>query len=191
VKIPFHEVVARVSARLAERGVPARVIGAGALAVHGVSRATRVLDLLVVDAAILRPAWWADLDLPGFVIDVRRGDVDDPLLGVVRIEAEDDDEDPGEQLDLVVTPGAWSRAILERPATDLRTGESPLPVVSPADRILLKLYAGGPGDGWDIDALLAVAPHRDALVREVAGGVDALPPRCARMWTRLTTAAES
>ncbi len=49
----FDDACDRVLGRLEERGVGVRVVGAAALAAHGVSRSTRDLDLLVVDRTVL------------------------------------------------------------------------------------------------------------------------------------------
>lgn len=59
-----------------------------------------------------------------------------------------------------------------------------LPVVSAADLVLLKLYAGGALDAWDIEQLLA-AGDRDRLVSVVDGAVAALPPSARELWQRL------
>jgi hypothetical protein len=67
-------------------------------------------------------------------------------------------------------------------ATLLRIGDSTLRVARAADLILLKLYAGGPQDAWDIDQLLDV----DAtLVAEVEVGLSSLPEECAVLWRRI------
>ena len=56
-----------------------------------------------------------------------------------------------------------------------------VPVVTTSDLILLKLYAGGPQDLWDIEQLLADA---DGEVRgEVDLRVRALPLECRQQWT--------
>ena len=68
-----------VSSELGGRGVPHALIGAGALAVHGVSRSTFDLDLLATDRAVLAPAFWTPLATRGDAVDVRVGDDDDPL----------------------------------------------------------------------------------------------------------------
>jgi hypothetical protein len=62
-----------------------------------------------------------------------------------------------------------------------------LPVISPADLILLKLYAGGSQDGWDIEQLLA-GDSRLALVEEVEARLDRLPAECRRLWARIVGA---
>jgi hypothetical protein len=50
--------------------VPFAVVGAAALAVHGVSRATRDVDVLVIDPTCLSAATWAPLQQPGVAWDV-------------------------------------------------------------------------------------------------------------------------
>ena len=70
--------------------VPFALIGAAALAIHGVSRSTLDIDLLVTDRRVLDPSHWTALpDRIG--CDVRPGDSADPLAGVIRFRA------PGER----------------------------------------------------------------------------------------------
>jgi hypothetical protein len=70
-----------VSRELTARGLPHALIGAGALAVLGVSRSTFDLDLLVTDRAVLAAAFWAPFAGQGGEVDLRVGDDDDPLAG--------------------------------------------------------------------------------------------------------------
>lgn len=51
-----------------------------------------------------------------------------------------------------------------------------------ADLVLLKLYAGGPQDAWDIDQLLDVDT---TFAREVEARIPALPEGCAALWRRV------
>jgi hypothetical protein len=84
-------------------------VGAAALAVHGVSRATRDLDLLVTDAACLAESTWTTLREQGVTATIRRGDADDPLAGVVRLAA------AGEApVDLVIGRAGWQARVLAR-----------------------------------------------------------------------------
>ena len=55
----------------------------------------------------------------------------------------------------------------------------------PADLMLLKLFAGGPQDAWDIDQLLDVVP---AAVPEVEASLAALPADCRSLWRRILEA---
>jgi hypothetical protein len=59
-------------------------------------------------------------------------------------------------------------------------------VVQAADLILLKLYAGGSQDKWDIEQLLAVRP---ALVQDVTPRLDVLSGREKRLWAVLVPRA--
>lgn len=165
-----------VAALLRRRAVAQAVIGAAALAAHGVSRATADLDLLIVDAACLDVGVWEELSSRGVHVDVRAGDFDDPLAGVIRISR------PGEgAVDVIVGRSAWQRDLLAR--SELRPiGGATLPVVRPADLVLLKLYAGGPQDAWDIDRLLQL----DASIpSEVEARLGELPADCGELWRRI------
>jgi hypothetical protein len=148
------------------------------MAVHGISRSTRDLDLLVVESDALHAAMWAPLSRAGFEVDVRRGVDDDPLAGVVRITA------PGARgIDVVVGKSPWQRGLVARATLTVIDGER-VPVARAADLILLKLYAGGPQDAWDVAQLLE-SGDRDALVSEVDGALPALPGEARRLWDRI------
>lgn len=167
-----------VSGELAARGIAHGLIGAGALAVHGVSRSTFDLDLLVTDRKILARAFWDPLTGRGAVADVRVGDDEDPLAGVIRVSS------PGERpVDVVVGRHAWQAEILTR-TTSVLVGGVPVPAVGRADLLLLKLFAGGPQDAWDIDQLLQVG-DRDLLVAEVEARLGPLPAEAAARWRRI------
>jgi hypothetical protein len=55
------------------------------------------------------------------------------------------------------------------------------PAVRVEDLILLKLYAGGTQDRWDIEQLLA-RPDRVELVERVEGRVRVLPEQARGLW---------
>ena len=171
-------VVGRVAAALQGARIAYALIGAGALTVHGVTRATHDLDLLVVDPSCLQSELWHDLQGQGVALEIRKGDLTDPLAGVVRFRS------PGEvPLDLVVGKFKWQREILER-ATLRATQDGEMPVVRSADLILLKLFAGGAQDGWDVQQLLE-GEDRDELVAEVERLLPGLPSRAAKLWRRI------
>ena len=135
----------RVWRLLTEHGIPCALIGAAALAARGVARSTYDIDLLVADPRVLDPNLWAAARTADTRVDIRRGDIDDPLGGVVRVEQ------PSQRpVDVVLGKHGWQREMLSR-AEPVPGGP---PVVLPADLILLKLYAGGPQDLWDIRELL-------------------------------------
>jgi hypothetical protein len=57
-------------------------------------------------------------------------------------------------------------------------------VVTPADLVLLKLYAQGPQDSWDIEQLLSsVGPT--GLIAAVEASLSALPEDARRLWSRI------
>ena len=160
---------------LSNRGVSFAVIGASAMAVHGVSRSTADVDFLTTDRRVLDESFWSDWQ-SGY--EVRRGDDEDPLAGVVRLES------PGlRQVDIVVGRSAWQQSLVEgaRAVTVQTTG---LPVVDAAGLILLKLFAGGSQDRWDIEQLLAANP-RTELARVVEERINALPRGAQRLWDNL------
>lgn len=148
------------------------------MAVHGVSRSTHDIDILVVDAGCLQPETWEGLESEGIVVTVRRGDADDPLAGAVRLTG------PGQaMLDVIVGRSPWQSGVLERGAERQIEGVT-VPVAGVADLILLKLYAGGSQDMWDIEQLLA-GPGRAALVAGVEATLAALSDDARRLWARI------
>lgn len=165
----------RVAAVLRQARIPHALIGASALAAHGVPRSTADQDLLVLDPRCLDATLWADLRAAEVQIEIRRGDAEDPLAGVVRFEA------AGElPVDLVVGKSGWQIPVLE--AAEPRGGE--IPVVKASHLILLKLYAGGPQDAWDIQQLLATG-ERPRLIAEVERELGRLPAEPRALWQRI------
>jgi hypothetical protein len=170
--------LAEVLRVLERERVPHALIGAAALAIHGVSRSTADIDILSVDATILRREAWAELERPGRVLRVLKGDAEDPLAGSVRLG------EGSEIVDVVVGRNAWEREIIEA-AEPLSLGELKVPVVRPAGLVLLKLHAGGPKDAWDIRALLEVLDDPAEVEAEVERVVPRLPAAARHLWSRL------
>lgn len=147
---------AGLCAHLSRRGIPFALIGAVALAAHGVARYTADVDLLTLDDSVLRPAFWEGFDGPA--PELRRGDADDPLAGVARFALVP-------QHDLIVGKSAGARLALAQPET--RPG-LPCPVAGPLALLALKAEAGAPQDAHDARALLeaqALLGHRDLAER--------------------------
>jgi len=162
-----------IAAVLEQTGIPYALVGAAALAVHGVSRSTFDQDLLVTDRRALNPDMWRELR--DVSVDVRRGDSDDPLAGVIRFTASGQRD-----VDIIVGRHAWQSSMLAR-ARPVSLGEQTIPVVGVSDLILLKLYAGGIQDRWDITQLLAASGSPE-VVADVERVLADLPDRCAEMW---------
>ena len=146
------------------------------MAVHGVTRSTRDLDLLVVAAGGLTADFWASVRDQGVSVSLRRGGADDPLAGVARFTLAG--ENP---LDLIVGKSAWQAGVLAREAT---IQGARVPVASRADLVLLKLYVAGPQDAWDIEQLL-VGPERVEVIAQVEATLRELPPESRSLWARI------
>jgi hypothetical protein len=164
-----------VTGVLRARRIPFALIGATAMAVHGVSRSTADIDLLTTDAAALDEALWTGLP-SRIAVDIRRGDAADPLAGVVRFRAAGEPD-----VDVMVGRGVWQTGCVTRAAVRI---DGDLPVATRADVILLKLYAGGPQDAWDITQLLDADVGREA-VAAVDARVASLPGEAQALWGRL------
>jgi hypothetical protein len=167
----------QITDHLEREQIPFALIGAAALAVHGISRSTLDIDLLVCDRRVLDDDFWAPFAAT-VVIDIRRGDAVDPLAGVVRCRA-----DGQRDVDVVVGKHRWQADIIDR-ADPTRRGNRQVPTARVADLILLKLYAGGSQDRWDIEQLLGRG-DRETVVRTVGERLEALPPSAQRMWRTL------
>ena len=172
-------VLAAVTALLTAHRTRFALIGAAAMAVHGVSRATSDLDLLVVNVECLQTSYWKSSELGGADVAIHAGDVDDPLAGVIRIR----ESEASQPLDLVVGRGPWVPAVLQR-AREAEIEGVRLPVATPSDLILLKLYAGGSQDAWDIEQLLA-AGDSAAIGAAVERELPALPTEARHLWRRI------
>jgi len=146
------------------------------MAAHGVIRATLDTDVLVVDGAVLDGVVWKEALPDGTDLEIRVGDADDPLAGMVRMRG------GMEIVDLVVGRGSWQRAMLSR-ATPVTTPDGELPVVDRADLILLKLYAGGPQDRLDIQLLMDRA--EGAVAASVEERISSAPNIVQKNWTAL------
>lgn len=168
-----------MTALLRERRVLFAVVGAAAMASYGVSRSTRDVDILVVDRACLDREAWASLERAGIRVDIHRAGVDDPLDGAVRAAA-GRGESP---VDIVVGRERWQREILDRARPGTVDGVS-VPVATAADLVLLKLYAGGSQDAWDVEQLLQ-SGDRTTLIAQVDAVMPSLPPDSQALWARI------
>jgi hypothetical protein len=127
---------------LTRRKIPFVLIGAVALAIHGVARFTADVDLLTTDQSVLERGFWASYQGP--VPESRTGGGEDPLLGVVRFATMP-------QHDLIVAQSPGARLALDE-AVSLEG--LPCLVASPLALLALKAEAGAPQDAYDSRALL-------------------------------------
>lgn len=151
------------------------------MAALGASRSTQDLDILTTDRTTLRSTFWRRLEESGTVVEIRTGDINDPLVGVVRLTRNGD-----RPVDVIVGEGSWQERILGSASRRL-VAEVQVPVVDEIGLILLKLYAGGPQDRWDIEHLLGIATDREKLQADIASRAAELPSRCGRLWSRIIT----
>lgn len=162
------------SQELAAREIAHALIGAAAMAAHGVVRGTDDVDLLVLERSVLEPGAWERLRRTGVSVEARPGDDADPLAGVVRLST------PSETLDVVVGRSAWMKGVLQR-ATPTQIGAGAIPLVTVADLILLKLYAGAARDLYDVQELLALG-DRQAIEAAVEHELGSLPGDARDEW---------
>jgi hypothetical protein len=168
--------LALVAATLTDAEVPHALIGASALAVHGISRSTLDIDLLVTDRRVLSLPFWRAVSTRA-AVEVRSGDADDPLAGVVRVSASGERD-----VDVIVGRGRWTADVIARARPPVRgTG---VPAVRADDLVLLKLFAGGSQDRWDIEQVLAL-PERDEIVAGVDERIGQLPVAARQLWQHL------
>ena len=160
---------------LAARNVQHALIGGRALAVRGHPRFTFDVDFLTVDTAVLKDSFWAGVREEGTSVDIRKGDFDDPLRGVVRIALAD-----GGMVDVVIAKYRWQSEVIKR-AEPVDVGDATVPVPRASDLILLKLFAGGHPDLSDVRSLLDT-PERNNTAAAVREHLAELPPECAAMF---------
>lgn len=160
------------------RGVASALIGGAALAAHGVLRATLDSDVLVLDRGLLDEAAWEPVRAEGISVTVYLGDLFDPLAGVVRLRADDE-----EAVDVVVGKQRFMEGILDRRRSFDLEGEA-IPIVEAADLVLLKLDANGTVDRHDIRLLLG--SDADGRLRSaVEQRLDTAPERLREAWRTL------
>jgi hypothetical protein len=164
-------------------GAPHALIGGHALAARGYPRFTVDVDLLTSDSRVLDTSVWAGLEREGAAIDIRRGDVDDPLAGVVHILLSDDTD-----VDLVLAKWKWESDVIERAELMSVAGVS-IRVTRTGDLILLKLAAGGFIDLQDAAALLALSDAEE-VIRDVESHIDDVRPDVRSLWQNLRAARE-
>jgi hypothetical protein len=175
---PPRSLLDRVTTILGDARIDAVLIGAAAMAAHGVARSTADLDLLVTDDRVLDPGFWSPRLGERVSTRIRRGGAEAKLAGVVTILAE------GERpVDLVVGRAPWLAELARRSSPRTVLG-SELRVAGRADLALLKLYAGGLQDAWDVLQLLA-SGDAVAMRREVELRLPSLPEGCRALWRDL------
>ncbi len=133
--------------------------------------------MLTTDRLVMQSRYWTEVAAAGGEVEIRHGDVADPLVGVVRVTR--GDERP---VDVIVGEGSWQERLLAE-ATVHEVAGTDVPVVDRVGLVLLKLYAGGPQDLWDILQLVATEP--ETLISLVDQRLPDVPARCALSWDKV------
>ena len=84
-------------------------------------------------------------------------------------------------VDLIVGKLAWQARAVER-AEELAEGP---PVVVAVDLVLLKLYAGGAQDFWDVEQILQL-PGAEAIGAQIEAELANLPEDIRDSWKAIT-----
>ena len=142
------------------------IVGAMAASVYGVIRASRDADALLSISVPALSGLEETFHRAGFRTELRRGDFEDPIRAVLKLEDRFDN-----QVDLLVgirgfDPAAFSRSI------ELAFNGEPLKFVSFEDFVAMKLFAGDPqGIAYAKCALeVALEPVDLNLLRKLAAG---------------------
>jgi len=179
VQLPEAALATDVALSLDRLNIPFMLVGAAALAVRGLSRGTHDIDFMTTDAGALRVEWKRELSA-GTTIDLRTGEYDDPLAGVVRFSREGSAD-----VDLVVARWAWQQKVIDRSeSVDLELFAARVPCVE--DLVLLKLEAGSFLDQRDAAQLIEI--HGARVVEGVDARIAELPSGVGEAWARLKAA---
>lgn len=136
---------------LTARKIPYAVIGAMAASVHGLVRASMDADAVLSLTILEIPTLEKKFGAAGFQTELRRGDPDDPISGVLTLA-----DTYNNRVDLLVgirglDPAAFSRTV------ELLFHGTALRVVGLEDFISMKIFAGGPQDLSDARAAIVAA----------------------------------
>jgi hypothetical protein len=144
------------------------VIGALAVSVHGVVRASQDADAVIHATAPELGKVGENLTGLGFKTDLRRGGVDDPIPALLLIN-----DKYGNRVDLLAGLKGMDASIYTRVVEVKIAGMAiPLRVACREDLIAMKAFAGGPQDLVDARRCIAVAAtNLDlGLLRRLASG---------------------
>lgn len=139
---------------LATRNTPYAVIGAMAASVHGIVRASMDADAVLSLTIQETPTLQREFKEAGFQTELRRGDPDDPISGVLSLT-----DAHGNRVDLLVGLRGLDQAAFSR-TVELHFHGTTLKVIGLEDFIAMKVFAGGPQDLADARAAISAAGDR-------------------------------
>ena len=147
------------------QNIPYAVVGALAASVHGAVRASMDTDLLLFAGMQKAENLRRDFDRAGFLTELTRGDLDDPIPGLLRLRDAHDN-----QVDLLLGLRGMDPAALSRVIAVPFQGAS-LAFIGREDFIAMKLFAGGPLDL--VDATPAITGADGSVTSNYYGGLPA------------------
>jgi len=133
------------------------VIGAMAASVHGAIRASLDADALLSIGITALPGLERRFKTAGFVTELRRGDMDDPIGAVLTLR-----DGFKNRVDLLVGIRGFDPAAFARTFEVPFDGES-LRFVGLEDFVTMKVFAGSPKDIADARSALEAAPESPNL----------------------------
>lgn len=145
----MEEILSKLVDLMDRIGVRSALIGGLAVATWGSPRATEDIDLLaeMTPSSELEGALQAE----GWRLSWHRGGSDDPIPLLLRLKW----AHGGPGVEVICATQPWERGMLGRAIRIVLPGGSRVPIVAPADLIVLKLLAGGPQDLIDVADLLS------------------------------------
>lgn len=140
---------------LNNREVPYVIIGAFAASFYGVIRASLDADAVI---PVLTPGDTKDLTLhlksAGLNVCYRKGDLDDPISGVINIE-----DRFSNRVDLLMGIRGMPHEVFAR-CTEGQFKDVAIKLVSLEDFIALKIMAGSPKDIGDVEGVMNVSAEK-------------------------------
>lgn len=133
--------------------IPYALIGAYAVAVWGVPRATHDIDFIADIPNDKMQEIIKTIQSCGLKTEVNTGDSDDPINSAIRVTYTDTNFE--ETIDILLGIKGISKEIFKRTSI-FSVFNSNLPVISPEDLIISKLIAGNPIDIEDAKSVLGV-----------------------------------
>lgn len=147
------ELLIQIIQILNSRHIDYAVIGAMAVSVHGIVRASVDADALVSATYGQLNDLSKELTAMGLTTELRRGDVADPIPAMMIVSDQYEN-----RVDLLMGLRGLDPGVYER-AQELSVPElsAPLRFAAREDLIAMKLFAGGPQDLIDAQRVIAVA----------------------------------
>jgi hypothetical protein len=159
-------------------GVPYALTGGYALAMRGYPNLTIDFELLTIDRRVLESGIWDGAKASGARVEIREGDADDVLAGIVRVTV-----DSQRYVDVFVSKATSAMMMINR-AERMPVVDVSVPVLRASDLLLDKLADANYSDLLDAHLLFA-ATNRAQLIREVEEHIAEVRPDVSEEWNRI------